>query len=337
MRNSRIEYFDIAKGIAIISVIIGHLGISIVNHVVFTYHLPVFLFISGYFINQKHSLKDFSRKKFRSLMIPYFITCIVIVLLGTARSLIKGNAFQETIKWITASLYGTGNTIKTPFYIPQIGAIWYLPATCAGTILLRWILEIKEQVRPFIICILFAVGYLTSKYIFWFPMSVQAGLCSTFFMYMGWMYKKNELIINKLNIETKITMIIIAVITWIMFIFQFEGFYIVSNSYGRGIVDLIGAVFASILIILISKCIEDKSNTIKKILLFAGKYSLLILCIHIVEYDLFPVEKAIRRFVGISDQTMRVMIIFFKPTIILFATWILLKIRIVRKVFGYET
>ena len=336
MQKSRIDYFDIAKGIAIISVIIGHLGIHSVNRVVFTYHLPVFLFISGYFVNRKLPLKEYSVKRIKSLMIPYAVTCGIIIVFGGIRGILKGNGLQEGAKWLFASLYGAGYTIKTPFYVRHIGAIWYLPASCVGIILLRLSLQMKERVRPFMILFFFAAGYLSSRLLFWFPMSVQSGFCSTFFLYAGWLYRKHEAKIHDMDTETKIGAGIIAAIAWIMFMIQFEGFSLARNNYGRGIVDLAGAVAASILVIQISRCIEHKTNIIRKILLSAGRSSLLILCLHIIELDLFPWKEVIRRFVNISDQGYKMMMVFLKPAILLPAAWLLLKIKAVRKLFGYE-
>lgn len=40
--KNRLDTFDIAKGIGIISIVIGHLGIAKINRIVFTYHVPLF-------------------------------------------------------------------------------------------------------------------------------------------------------------------------------------------------------------------------------------------------------------------------------------------------------
>lgn len=40
---NRIRSVDITRGIAIFSIIIGHLGIGIVNRVVYTFHVPIFM------------------------------------------------------------------------------------------------------------------------------------------------------------------------------------------------------------------------------------------------------------------------------------------------------
>ena len=47
MRNKTL---DIAKGIAMISIILGHLSVWRINCVVFTYHIPIFYLITGYFL-----------------------------------------------------------------------------------------------------------------------------------------------------------------------------------------------------------------------------------------------------------------------------------------------
>ncbi|MDD6423524.1 MAG: hypothetical protein PUF83_10810 [Intestinibaculum porci] len=43
-KKKRIDEFDIAKGIAIIAMIIGHLGMKHINMIVYAFHMPLFLF-----------------------------------------------------------------------------------------------------------------------------------------------------------------------------------------------------------------------------------------------------------------------------------------------------
>lgn len=42
IKNARLQYIDIAKGIAMICIILGHLGNANINRVVFTFHVPIF-------------------------------------------------------------------------------------------------------------------------------------------------------------------------------------------------------------------------------------------------------------------------------------------------------
>lgn len=78
------EYSEILR-------MLGTLGsIIFINRVVFTFHVPIFFFITGYFMNSKCGIKDYARNKLRTLIIPYIVTCIVIVMLGTLNGFIQG-------------------------------------------------------------------------------------------------------------------------------------------------------------------------------------------------------------------------------------------------------
>ena len=83
--NQRIEYWDVAKGLGIICVMLGHLGCNQIDRVVFTFHMPLFFLISGWFLKTEESLQEFVKKKTRRLLIPYYVTgCIICICLFLA-------------------------------------------------------------------------------------------------------------------------------------------------------------------------------------------------------------------------------------------------------------
>ena len=159
--KNRVQYFDIARGIAMICIILGHLNNSLINRVVFTFHVPIFFFISGYFMNSKCGIKDYARNKLRTLIVPYIVTCIVIIILGTLKGFIQGDAISELGRWSYAAVYGAGDSYNEPFYIPGIGAIWFLWATFWGCIFLRLSLQFERHVRLGVIIGLFIFGYFS--------------------------------------------------------------------------------------------------------------------------------------------------------------------------------
>ena len=53
---------DIARGLAIISIILGHLSTYFIDKVVYTYNVPIFIIISGYFA-KKQDIKTCVAKK----------------------------------------------------------------------------------------------------------------------------------------------------------------------------------------------------------------------------------------------------------------------------------
>lgn len=82
--KTRIDYFDIAKGIAILAVILGHCGGIpqwLINFI-FSFHMPVFFFASGYFLKERNSREN-AVIKAKQLMVPYIVTGIVIVIAST--------------------------------------------------------------------------------------------------------------------------------------------------------------------------------------------------------------------------------------------------------------
>lgn len=215
-KSTRLQYIDIAKGIAMICIILGHLGNASINRIVFTFHVPIFFFITGYFTNKKRDLNGF-------IKIRQNIACSIYNNQHSHNHYwnVKGrmveNAFDEFQNWCYAALYGAGDTYTEPFWIPGIGAIWFLWATFWGSIFLRISFKFDKYIRLLFIVGLFAVGYF-SRRIFWFPFSIQAGACATMFIYMGYLWRGAKTKISELPKEVKIFSVLFALLTWISFI-----------------------------------------------------------------------------------------------------------------------
>lgn len=71
--KQRIEWLDIAKGIGILLVILGHcVKISEpLCQLIFVFHMPLFFFLAGVTASQKDSLATTLHKKTKTLLVPY--------------------------------------------------------------------------------------------------------------------------------------------------------------------------------------------------------------------------------------------------------------------------
>lgn len=88
---NRIIYLDIAKAICIILVAIGHYmpdnspaWYVMFNRLIYTFHMPLFMFVSGYvyIVTKKEmSYGDFLMKKVKRLLIPYFTTSVIVIVI----------------------------------------------------------------------------------------------------------------------------------------------------------------------------------------------------------------------------------------------------------------
>lgn len=290
--TKRIGYFDIAKGIGIICVILGHFIPEkyLIRKIISTFHMPLFFLISGYFYKEAEN-KVFIKKKAKQLLIPYFFTAVVLKILTILKNFVKNGFKLDIVNMISNVLsifYASG--LKTVTFnnieITYVGAIWFLVALFEALMFVN--LTRKTKFQPVIVVILFTIGYYSSKVI-WLPFSVQAGMCATLFVYIGHIAKKYE-IYNKLVGMKEIVFSIIMFIVWIIGIWFNVNVSMVQNKYNYGIISIVVAISATYCIIQISKLIEklDKKEMFSKILKLAGKNTLIILCFHLIELDIFP-------------------------------------------------
>lgn len=78
-KSIRLEYLDICKVIGIILVVFGHFlpyG-HIAKVMIYSFHVPFFLIISGAVLKAKYSTKEFFIKRTKQLLIPYFVYTII--------------------------------------------------------------------------------------------------------------------------------------------------------------------------------------------------------------------------------------------------------------------
>ena len=90
--KERIIWADFLRGIGIFFVVLGHI-ITVINapdfynKYIYSFHLPIFFFVSGYLfhIEKYHNFKFFLKKRVKSLLIPYFVFTFFayIFLIGT--------------------------------------------------------------------------------------------------------------------------------------------------------------------------------------------------------------------------------------------------------------
>lgn len=78
--KKRIDWLDIAKGITIFCIVLGHIVENkIIYTILYSFHLPIFMFISGY-LYKKRKIGEFAKRKFKSVMVPYLFFGILEIL-----------------------------------------------------------------------------------------------------------------------------------------------------------------------------------------------------------------------------------------------------------------
>lgn len=329
--EKRVKYLDIAKGIGMICIIFGHLGIDRVNSFVFTFHVPIFFLISGYFLKDNTSIQEFVSKKVKQLILPYSVTCIGIIFGVTIWDILKNHTFANVVynlkTYTIASIYGSGTIEYTePFYIKQIGALWFLLALFFAMIIARVLMQYRFGVLG--VLIIAYIGYKTSS-IFWLPFSIQSGMTASLFVYLGMLAKKYKIM------ERRCPPILLTAATavWLWCILFYGRFYIVTNYCENGIMDILGALAGSYIIILLSKVIERRTEWTAGILEFFGENSLMVLCCHAFDLNVISWDWVWKVFSDrLGFQYCNVVIILVILKLMLYAVGICVIKFLIRKI-----
>lgn len=337
--TKRLDYIDIARGISIICIILGHLGNSLINRVVFTFHVPIFFLITGFFLNGHDKHIVFVRKRARSLLVPYAVTGVVLIVLSSAKALIfaEGSVKEVALRWIYAVIYGAGDNYTDPFYIPAVGAIWFLLANFWGVILLHRLLKLKAGYRLIIILAVFIASVWTAKYI-WLPFSIQAGGCALLFMYFGFCVRQYKESVNSIPKELKAVGIVFAFAVWISFILDFQAFWLVHCDVGRGVIDIFGSLCAILCVMFFSKLLAKYTGRFGSCLAYLGRFSIIVLCVHEVELYIFPWNRSMQVLNNMGlPTTMNLYVkIVAKLVIIIGLTVLLSRSKSIRKLFAIK-
>ena len=124
--KQRLETFDIARALCIVLVVVGHynpdnapMWWKDVNHFIYSFHMPVFLFISGfiYAITLKRgNYTAFIWKKVKRLLVPYLSASLIVV---SIKLLTQGCTYVEHPVSV--------GTYLEIFYLPAAGYyLWFV-------------------------------------------------------------------------------------------------------------------------------------------------------------------------------------------------------------------
>ena len=84
--KKRYDFIDMAKGVGMLFIMIGHLGITRIEALyplqawIYSFHIPLFFFLSGFLFRSDVGVKQFVGSKLKSIVIPYFCTGIIIII-----------------------------------------------------------------------------------------------------------------------------------------------------------------------------------------------------------------------------------------------------------------
>lgn len=307
IRTKRRQWVDIAKGIAIIAVVLGHvtysyspwklLPISVIT--VWLWHVPVFFLIGGFFVKEERlqNLVSFVKGKLKSLYLP--ILYIYLPVLFLHNWFIKIGFYgvdveyygkyvtewegQDFLRHVVEALLFAGRE-------PLLGAMWFVyvlfMALCCLSIV-SWSLrkcikedQVYEYVR-FVVLLLGAVlsCTMTKLYDVTIPRFSNM-IVAVWLLYIGMLLVQKR----KVEFNNKYVALISVVIAYHAATTQ-GGVNFAANLFSEVVSLTANSVACLYLICFISKRIEG--SLVGKILSKAGEDSFYIMCLHFFGFKVF--------------------------------------------------
>lgn len=266
---------DIAKGIGILMVVLGHVPTIPIEFkkIIYSFHMPLFFFISGYLYNEKKynqiTIIKFATIKMKKYIVPYFtIGIICFILFGVFYPLLNFGFSLKYLKIVFKYLFGLIYSRGFPDWMAWSCPLWFLTCIFLSEIILFLLLKfIKNPV--FILTLITILGYyLSLVYSIKLPWNIDVSLIAVGFMYIGHICKKFKIIENIYNAEYEIILFFTLVLS-IVFNSKID---FNLREYGNILITYAGGVSGSILTLTMARKI--KKNTILE---FFGINSLLMM------------------------------------------------------------
>jgi len=288
-RTNRIEYLDIMKGIAIILVVTGHCcelpaHPTMLVKFIYAFHMPLFFLAAGMVVKPSQSdwHSDWQRfvKRFVSLMVPYFIWCM-IYMDCTAENF--GRMFYASFQSIKA----TGAECRQ---------MWFLPCLFVAEVMIHSILKLSGRLKRFpqtlfLFCVAvlsFTIGFMLPKLKGGYPFCIDIAFVALGIMLLGCIGKGFICRLDTKPFKCQLPLFVLsAILLYVGVIYGSKGFMMSMciASYGPVFWFFWNACFGVIMVRTLSSVLAKIGNSsslsvVKKSALWLGRNTIGVYLLH---------------------------------------------------------
>lgn len=200
--KKRIDWVDVVKGIGMILVIVSHTEehfmpgqLVTLKIPIYTFHMPLFFFMSGYLFSMKNSFKEFLKNKSKRILVPYFCLGTILVLFDTywqGRNPFGNPWFQKE------RFFGE---MLSLLYQNRFWTLWFIACLFWMNILFYVIVKhLKSEKKRAIVVTVMAVAGLIYYMVGGpnLPWNIDVCFTAMPFFYVGYVCRKKDFIGKKL-------------------------------------------------------------------------------------------------------------------------------------------
>jgi acyltransferase len=283
------KWIDVAKGIGILWVVVFHATLqmnlenapfilSTVAALPFYFINELFFFLSGFLLNSSSSPLEFTRKKIKRLVIPYFFAYILIsIFLFISYTLIKVPDSFSGFHYFLGMLYGTLLEIYHQTGMSILTPLWFLPALFCALLIGYFLIGVfqKDQMLGALsLIVTVSIGYALSLKHIHLPWGFDIAMVAQLFVIPGYYLKKSGYAEIK---EVRVWSVLLLVLGFIIASYFNVRPTTSVGQYNNLVLYFVAAACAIIGICILSYYLVSFSP-IERILSFFGKNALIIMC-----------------------------------------------------------
>lgn len=294
VRQDRLLFWDILKGIGIISIVFGHSqNLGILIRVVYYYHLAVFFFVSGYFYNEERygdKPFDFFGRRLKNMWTPY--VCYGVAFAVFHNFMVRRRMFEGSIYGIREFLTSVVQTFLMTCTESPAGAMWFVPvmlATGALFAFLIWLCRsfLPQKARLWAMAGLCAAAGAAGAAFFhkqlFFPHYLQIAVLMIPVYFTGYLLKKKRIAVQK-YVKWYGALVCIALF-WYYLMVKDYSIELAGNAIPPGAGFYVISAFGIYLCCFVADLLE-KVPVVGKCMAYLGRYSFDIMALHFLVFKL---------------------------------------------------
>lgn len=288
MQNERNQWIDIAKGITIILMVLGHSSLpQPISRFIWSFHMPLFFIASGWMTKwEKYNFKEFTMRKIRTLAVP-FLCYSAIVLLWLFLLFEK-----DVYAWIINGWEGL--------------ALWFIPVLFISLLIARLIFLIKnDYIRYGVFTFLGGLGYSLCYYGIIFPWTLSTIPYATFLVFAGSRLRTFQRYIDKPNFWIGSVSLIITIT-----VSQLWRLDLCCNQIIPIVPLTLGAFAGTLLFFTLSSVMKKNTYYCSKLLQSIGKETLIVVAFS--QIIIMTINQYITHFAPIKYTMLIVLLVVIK-------------------------
>lgn len=350
-QKPRMQFWDVAKGITILLVIMGHLHETneVVKDVIYTFHMPFFFIANAFFIKH-YDIKTHAKKSAKSMLVPYMVVCVLEALCYALRGNTDVYWSYDIVKVSAEVISGTDMTplgifldklvdlfvgisfTSTRFKaFESVWIVWFVICLFVAKIIYVFLMKILQGFSKWtslsVMLGLSFVGMYIGREIAFLPWSLDVSLTCLPFLWVGEQLRKSD-VLEKENTKW---WFLLSLVLWIGLSALGMGGELALRIYPGTFLWILTAVFGSFVIIGVARILTERKWLINDILAWCGEHSMVILGIHCIEHRFFDWNAYVYERLPVDLHWS--ILFLMHATAIVCSAWVVVECR--RKVSAY--